>query len=165
MYLHLRAFLEPFKLFYHIVYLFSFSVMFSWLLYFNPKSFDFSCIILLVYFPVTSFHLLVEFSFVFWNILFCLYYFSLCRYLFNLPSFANTFWFISSSWVFIFSCVAFSFLSLHVPASVLCFIILASFRRFFLIFVFSQISHPGFDFFFVIFEGIPMFSQTDIAPA
>ena len=36
--------------------------------------------------------------------------FTLCRYLLNLPSFASTFWFISSSCTVIFSCVASSFL-------------------------------------------------------
>ena len=36
-----------------------------------------------------------------WNVLFCLY-FTLSRYLFNLPSFASTFWCISSSFFVIF---------------------------------------------------------------
>ena len=54
-------------------------------------------------------------------------------YISNLPSFASTFWFISSSSIVIFSSIAFFlFLSLHVPAFFLCFIILAFFRRFFL---------------------------------
>ena len=44
--------------------------------------------------------------------------------------FARTFWFISSSFIVIFSCIAISFLYLHVPASFLCFIILECFRRF-----------------------------------
>ena len=69
-----------------------------------------------------------------------------------------------SSCFVIFSCVAFSFLSLHVPASFLCFIILSCFRWFFIC-VSSRISHPGFDFFFVLFEGIPIFSLTNFAPA
>ena len=96
------------------------------------------------------------------HILFCLFCFTLYRYLFNLPSFASTFWFISSSCIVIFPYVAFSFLSRRVPASFLCFIILACFCRFF-IWVFSWISHPSFDFFFMIFEGIPIFSQTNFA--
>ena len=53
------------------------------------------------------------------KILFCLHCFTLCRYLFNLPSFASTFWFISSSCIVICSCVAWSFLFLHIPASFL----------------------------------------------
>ena len=65
------------------------------------------------------------------NVLFCLYCFTLCQYLFNLPSFASIFWFISSSCIVIF-CVAFSFLFLHIPTSFLCVIVLACFRRFFL---------------------------------
>ena len=44
----------------------------------------------------------------------------------------------------------FSFLSLKVLASFLCFIMLACFRGFFIC-VSSRISHPGFDFFFVLF--------------
>ena len=35
----------------------------------------------------------------------------------------------------------------------------------FFICVFSRISHLGLDFFFVLFEGIPIFSQTNFAPA
>ena len=74
----------------------------------------------------------------------CLFCFILCRYLFNLPSFTRTFWFISSS------LIVFSFFSVHVLAFFLCFIILACFRRVFFIYVSSRISHPGFDFFFVL---------------
>ena len=93
----------------------------------------------------------------FWNVLFCLYCFTLCRYLFNLPSFASAFYFISSSCVVIFSCVAFSFLFLHIPASFLCFIILARFRRFLsafsvefpiLVLIFSSCFFRGSQFFY-----------------
>ena len=45
----------------------------------------------------------------FWNVLFCLYCFTLCQYLFNLPSFASTFWFISSSCIVIFFVLLLSF--------------------------------------------------------
>ena len=45
-----------------------------------------------------------------WTILFCLYCFLQSRYLFSLPSFASTFWFISSSCIVCFTCVAFTFL-------------------------------------------------------
>ena len=44
------------------------------------------------------------------------------------------------------------------------FIILACFRIF-LICVSSRISHPSFDCFFLLFEGIPIFSQTNFTPA
>ena len=60
----------------------------------------------------------------FWNVLLCLYRFTLYRYLFDLPSLVSTFWFISSSCIVIFPCVAFSFLSLHVPVSSLFFFII-----------------------------------------
>ena len=35
---------------------------------------------------------------------------------------------------------------------------------YFFIYVSSRISYPGFDFFFVLFERIPIFSQTNFAP-
>ena len=44
------------------------------------------------------------------------------------------------------------------------FIILACFRSF-VICVSSRISHPGFDCFFVLLEGVPVFLQTNFAPA
>ena len=44
------------------------------------------------------------------------------------------------------------------------FIIRACFRSFFICDS-SLISHPGFCCFFVLFEGIPIFSQTNYAPA
>ena len=87
---------------------------------------------------------------------FCLYYSTLCRYLFHLPSFTSNFWLISSSCIVFFFSSCLSFLSLHIPclsfyhlSSFLCFIILTCFRRFFYL-RFSRISHPGFDFFFVL---------------
>ena len=128
--------------------------MFFWLPYLSPKSFGFSCIRLLVCFRVISPHqLLVEFSFValecpcfvcivllFVDIsLICL----LSPILFGLfPQIVLLF----------FSRVAFSFLFLHIQASFFCFIILACFRRFFFC-VSCRISHPGFDSFFMLFEG------------
>ena len=69
-------------------------------------------------------NLLVEFPFVVLDCPVLSVLFSLCRYLFNFPSFVSTFWFISSSFIVIFLCVA--FLTLHVPASFLCFIIFLS---------------------------------------
>ena len=86
-------------------------VIFSWLPYFSPKSFGFSCIRLLVCFRVYSPNLLKDFFFAVLESPDLSVSFYLCRSLFNLPSFAITFWFISSSCIVIFSCVAFSFLS------------------------------------------------------
>ena len=64
----------------------------------------------------------------FWNVLFCLYCFTFCRYLFSLPSFTWTFWFISSSCTVIFSRGIFSILFPHILGSL--FPILACFRKF-----------------------------------
>ena len=125
---------------------------FFFLLYFSPKSFGFSYIYLLYVF-VSSPTCWENFFSLFWNVLFCLYCFTLCRYLFNLLSFSNTLWFISSSCFVIFSCVAFSFLCLHVPVSSLCFIIFACIRRFFICFS-CRISHW---FFLRTFWGDPNF--------
>ena len=72
----------------------------------------------------------LNFLSLFRNVLFCLYCFTLSWYLFNLPSFASSFWFISSSCIVIFSCVAFSFLYQYIPAFFLCLIIFACFCRF-----------------------------------
>ena len=77
--------------------------------YIQHYSCGFSCIWLLVCFRVICSHLWVEFFSLFWNVLCCLNCFTLYRYLFNLPSFASTFWYISSSCIIIFTCVAFSF--------------------------------------------------------
>ena len=62
-----------------------------------------------VCFRVISPNMLVEFSLLFWNALFCLYF---CLYLFSLTSFASTFlvYFLK----YCIFCVAFSFLSQHV---------------------------------------------------
>ena len=98
--------------------------------YFSPQSFGFFCIWLLVCFCVISSQLLIKFFF-FVVLKYPVLSVTLCWYLFNLPSFANTFWFISLSWTVIFPCVDFSFLFQHIPAFFFCFIILACFRRFF----------------------------------
>ena len=68
-----------------------------------------------------------------------------------------------SSCIVIFSCIAFNFLFLYIQAPFFCFIILAGFRRI-IICVSRRISHLGFDFFFVLFEKIPIFSQNNFAP-
>ena len=92
----------------------------------------------------------------FWNIRFCLYNLTLCRYLFNLPSFASTFWFTSSSYTVIFSRFALFFLFQYIPASFFCFIILASFRRFFYLRFHSNFP-SRFWFFLRAFWGDPNF--------
>ena len=130
--------------------------------YFRPKLFGFFGIWLLICFCIMPSHLLIEFSFV---VLKCpaLYCFTLCRYLFNLPSFARTFWFISSSRTVIFSRIVFCILFPHIPGS-FCFTVLVCFRRFF-IWVSSRISHPGFDRFLVLFKVTLIFSHTNLTPA
>ena len=83
--------------------------------------------------------------------MFCLYRFTLWPYLFILPSFAGTFWFISSNCIVTFSSVVFSYFSRHVPAYFTCFIIFACFRSF-LISISSRISNPSFNFFFCLWS-------------
>ena len=104
----------------------------SWLPYFCPKSFDFFCIRLLAYFHVISSLLLVELSFVVLEYpVFSVLFYPLSITL--LSSFFHQYFLVYfPKLYFSFSCVTFSFLSLHVPTSFLCFIILAYFRRFFL---------------------------------
>ena len=63
--------------------------------------------------------------------------------------FASTFWFISSSYIVIFHCVAFFFLSLHIPVSFLCFMILVCFHRFF--YLHFQSNFPSWFWFFLQF--------------
>ena len=58
----------------------------------------------------------------------------------------------------------FPFLSLHVSAFFLCFIILACFRRFFLSTFPVEFPILVLIFFYELFEGIPIFSQTNFAP-
>ena len=100
----------------------------------------------------------------FWNVLFYLYYFILSWYLFSLSFFTSTFWFVSSSFIVCFnSCIAFLFSSPHIPAFFLCLLIFDCCR--FLISVSSLISHPGFEFLFVLYRGTQILSQTTFAPA
>ena len=212
--------------------------MFPLFPYFGPKLFCFPCIWLLVCLPAISHYLLVKSLLLFWNNLFCLYYFTLSCYLFNLHSFANTFisYYINSCLV-IFICATFSFLSQHVPAFFICaafsflsqhvpafffylwcffpfclnmfqrsflfvmlfpfclnmfqfffylccFFLFVStcssdffallfpfclnmFQSFFYLWCFvlsSRISHPSFEFSFVVFSGTPILSQTNFSP-
>ena len=127
--------------------------------YFRPKSFSFSGVWLLVWFFVMPSQLLIKFLSLFWNVLFYLYCFTLCRYflVFVLSPF------ISSSCTVIFSRVVFSILFPPILGS-FCFTILSCFRRFFM-WDSSRTSHPGLDCVFVLFEGTPIFSHTNFAPA
>ena len=68
---------------------------FCYVLSVPTKLFYFLCIWLLVCHRTFYTNLWVEFSFVIWNILFCLYCLTLSRYLLSLPSFANIFWYFS----------------------------------------------------------------------
>ena len=138
----------------------AFLLCFFWLPYFCPKSFGFFCIRLLACFRV-----IVD------RIFFRCFGMS-CFVCIVLP-------FVDISLIFLlspalsclFSQVVLLFLPvLPVPfylayfSASLFFIILACFRSFFIC-VSSGTSHPGFDCFFVLFEGIPIFSQTNFAPA
>ena len=116
MYFRFGAFFKSLLFSCNVVYLFSIFVMFFWLPYFCPKSFGFLYIRLLVCFRVTP-PLLIEFSFVVLESPVLSVFFTLCQYLFNLPSLASTFWFISSSYTVIFSCVACSFFPAYFSAS------------------------------------------------
>ena len=92
----------------------------------------------------------LNFLSLFWNVLFCLLFYpeSIC---FNLPSFASTFWFISSSCTVILPYVAFSFWSLQC----LCIIIFGCFCRYFL--SAFPVEFPILVLIFLrVFEGIPV---------
>ena len=88
----------------------------------------------------------------FWNILLCLYCFILSRYLFSLPSFANTFWLFPQVVPFVLLVkFIFFFSSQVVSAFSLYFTFFACCR--FPISVSGRISHPGFEFLFVFILG------------
>ena len=147
MYFRFRVFFEPFVLFIHL----AFSLCFLVTILVQNRWVSFaSCCWYVFVFPPSFWK---NFLSLFWNILFCLYCLNLCRYLFNLSSFIRTIQFISWSYI-IFSCIAFSFLYLHFPASFICSIILAYFRRYFIC-VSNRIY--GFDFFLRAFWGDPNF--------
>ena len=116
---------------------------------FPPKVFSFLVIRLLVCLCASSPNMLIELIFHCFPFL-SVIFFILSRYLFSIPSSTSTFWFISSSCIFCFICIAFLYLSKPIPAFFLCFIIFVSYRRL-LISVSYQISHPCFGFLFVFF--------------
>ena len=136
--------------------------MFSWLPYFIPKLFSFSCIRLLICFRIISPPPLVGRIFFFCCFgMFCL----VCIVLLFLDIFLI--FLLSPVLSGLFPQVVLLFflvllLSQRVPEFFLCFIILACFRSF-LICVSSRISHPGFEFLFV--KRTPIFSQTIFSPA
>ena len=95
------------------------------------------------------------------NVLLCLHCFILSRYIFSLPSFVNTFWFISSSCLVCLTCYdAFFFSFQYIPAFFISFVIFACCRKF-LFCIFSRISQPGFEFLFVLFKETPILSLTN----
>ena len=149
-YFRLWPFFESFDLFFRVAYPFGFFVIFSWLPYFAPKLFCFLRIRLLICFLAISPYIRLDIFIVLECPVLSVLFYAYHRYLFNLPSFAKTFWLISSCYIVIFSCGSFSFLSQHVPAFFLCFIIFACCNRF-LICVSSRISDPGFEFMLVFF--------------
>ena len=123
------------------------------------------CIRLFVCPRAFSTNLLVEFLFVFWNGLFCLYCLTLYPYHLCLSSFANIFWFISSSCIVRSVCnfvLVFSFQHILV-----CFSFFSTFAYCWNFFTcpYSLISHPGFVFLFRVLQGTPILSQTYFAPA
>ena len=139
--------------FFHVFYLFGFSVMFSSFPYFPPKLFCFLVIWLLVCLHALSSGLLVEFSFFVLEYLVCIPVFLLTL----VPS-------DLSRDVFFHCCVDFLFQSQHISAFFLYLRIFACCRRF-LICVSSLISHSGFDFLFVLFRGTPTLSRNYFDPA
>ena len=88
--------------------------------------------------------LVSRFFLVLWNVLFCQYCFTLSRYLFNISYFASTWGVLSVLIALLFLFYRYMFQQVF-----LCFIIFAC-CRWFLIGVSSQISHPNFEFLFVL---------------
>ena len=136
--------------------------MLFWLPYFSPESLGFFCIRLLECF-IVIFQLLIEFSFIVLEcpILSVLFYplsISLqssffCQYFLV--------YFLKLNCKFFLCCLFFPVLIYS--SDFLLFFSFSCFRMFF--FYLSRNSHSGFDFSFVIFEGIPIFSQTNFVPA
>ena len=98
----------------------------------------------------------VEFSFVFWKMLFCLYCLILFQCLLSLPSFACIFGFISSSCIVSFS-VIFFYLFVHCIISLGIFSFFSTFASCYSFFIClsNLISHLDFVFLFKFFWGIP----------
>ena len=100
--------------FFNVIYPFGYSVMFVAFPYFTPKLFCFLCIWLPVYLPTFP-TLQIIFSLYFWNVLFCVIVWSCLGIFLCLPSFANTFRFITSSFIVSFTCcLAYLFLFQHI---------------------------------------------------
>ena len=139
----LRIFFESFKLFFPVVYPFSFSHIFLPNCFLSLSS---GCWYVFVHSTLTCGW---NFLSLFWNVQFCQYCLILFRYLFSLPSFVCIIWFISSSCIVCFICrVAFLF-TFHF---FICLIRFPCFRRFLICFS-SRISHSGFEYLFVYFRG------------
>ena len=117
--------------FFHVIYPFGFSVMITPLPYFAPNISAFLTFGCWYVFKHSSPTCWQNFFFlVFWNALFCLHCLILYRYPFSLPSFTSNFWFISSSCIVYFNCVAFCFPSQYTQMFFVCHCIFACGRRF-----------------------------------
>ena len=138
--------------------------MFSWLPYFNPKLFVFFCIWLLVLFLMSSPQLVGNISFR----CFGMSCFFLCCFTLSdivlifllLQVFSGLF---PQVILLFFRMLPFSFcpyMFQHFSFVSLLFPVFADF----FICISSQISHPGFNFFSVLFKRILIFSQTNFAP-
>ena len=144
-----------------ILFIHSAFLLCLWMPYFSPKSFGFSCIRLLVCFRVNFSQLLIEFSFFVLEcaVLFVLFYsLSICLFIPFSP--VLTILFPQVVLQFFFLCCLFLFVPTHSRVFPL-FCHIGLFCRCFIC-VSSRISHSSFDFAFVLFERIPIFSQTNI---
>ena len=114
-----------------------------------------NCFYILHVFP----YLQVEFSFIFFrkSCFVCIIW-SSCRYLFSLPSFTRSFWFITSSFIVCSNCIAFLISSQHIFALFFCLSVFVCCWKF-SICVYRLISHPGFEFLVVFFKGARFFTD------
>ena len=142
MYFCLCLFFQSLQLFVH-VYPFSLSFITSTCSYFVPKLFCFRRIRLWECLRTFSPTCRESFLLLFWNALFCLDCLILYQYVFSVPSFAGTFWFICSRCIVPFNCVALRFSYLSIFACCQSFPICLS----------GQISHSGFQFLLEFFRG------------
>ena len=140
--------------------------MLFYLPYFPPETFGSFDIRLLVCFCVMPSQLLVEFSFV---VLECPVFFFFCIVLIFVyislisllsPQLSGLF----PQVVLLFFLVLSSPFSSHIFQDLFFLPFWSVFADFF-IWVSSRISHSGFDCFFLLIEGIPIFSHTNFAPA
>ena len=133
-------------------------LLWFWQPYFRPKSFGFFGMPLLVCLCVMPSQLLIVMSYFFCIVL---PFVDISLISVFLPVLSGLF--PQGVFYFLSSCL---FLSVPTYSRVfLLFYHSGMFSKIFFICVFSRISHAGFDFFFMLFEGITIFSQTNFAPA